>query len=92
MALSPILGTILEKVGPGLSARARWEARPVMEGRSARVNTSTPMPPIQCVKQRQSIRQWLMLSTSDRMLAPVVVKPDTVSNSASINRGISFVK
>ena len=60
-------------------------------GSTASRNTSTPMPPIQWVKQRQIIEQWLMISTSGMMLAPVVVKPETVSNSASMKRGISPV-
>ena len=30
-----------------------------------------------------------MASTSVRMLAPVVVKPEVISNMASVNRGIS---
>ena len=32
-----------------------------------------------------------MASTFVRMLAPVVEKPDAVSNMASVNEGISFV-
>ena len=47
------------------------------------------MPPIQCVKLRQNSMQYESASTSVRMLAPVVVNPDTVSNSASVNEGIS---
>ena len=41
------------------------------------------MPPIQGVKLLQNRTQWDRTSTSARMLAPVVVKPDTVSNRAS---------
>ena len=29
------------------------------------MNTSTPMPPTQCVRQRQSMEAWLSASTSD---------------------------
>ena len=47
------------------------------------------MPPSQWVKLRQNSMQWESFSTSDRILAPVVVKPDTVSNMASVKLGIS---
>lgn len=55
---------------------------------TAIMNTSTPMPPTQCVKLRQNNRPWLSASTSVRIDAPVVVKPETVSKNASINEGI----
>ena len=56
---------------------------------TAMTKTSTPMPPIQWVKLRQKSRPWLMISTLSRMVAPVVVKPLTVSKNASIKTGIS---
>ena len=46
------------------------------------------MPPIQWVKLRQNKMPLGRLSTSGRMLAPVVVKPDTVSNRASTGFGM----
>ena len=55
---------------------------------TAIMNTSTPMPPTQCVKLRQNNRPWPSASTSVRIDAPVVVKPETVSKNASINDGI----
>ena len=58
-------------------------------GMTAMRNTSTPMPPIQCVKLRQNSPERDRLSTSLRMEAPVVVKPETVSKKASTKRGIS---
>ena len=58
-------------------------------GRMAMTNTSTPMPPTQCVKLRQNSRPRSMVSTSVRMLAPVVVKPETVSKKLSIKLGIA---
>ena len=85
------LGTSLPTEGPGLSAFIRCMLLPPTIGRTASRNTSTPMPPIQCVKLRQISEQWLSASTSERMLAPVVVKPETVSNSASTKLGISPV-
>ena len=81
--MSPIVGTILLRVGPGLSARTRWEVRPDICGSSARVSTSTPMPPIQWVKLRQNITPRGWPSICVMMDAPVVVKPETASKKAS---------
>ena len=81
--MSPILGTILLRVGPGLSARTRWEVRPPILGSRARVSTSTPMPPIQWVKLRQNMIPWGAPSKWVVTVAPVVVKPDTASKNAS---------
>ena len=56
-------------------------------GTMASMNTSTPMPPSQWVKLRQNSRQPDRSSTmwpgTPRMLDPVVVKPETASNTAS---------
>ena len=86
-----IFGTSLPTDGPGLSARIRFMLEPPPMGMMARMKTRTPMPPIQCVKLRQKIEQWLNASTSLNMLAPVVVNPETVSNKASVKEGISPV-
>ena len=48
------------------------------------MNTRTPIPPIQWVNSRQNRQPRLRSSGFSRMLAPVVVKPETVSNQASI--------
>ena len=45
-------------------------------------NTTTPRPPMKCVDERQKSRLRGSASTSSRMVAPVVVKPDTLSNQA----------
>ena len=58
-------------------------------GTMASMNTSTPMPPSQWVKLRQNSRHFGRSSTARRMLAPVVVKPDIVSNTASRYDGIA---
>ena len=47
------------------------------------------MPPIQWEKLRQIKVALDRSSTFGTTLEPVVVKPDTISNSASIKRGIS---
>ena len=84
MAVSLALGTSLPTVGPGTSARIMcMECSPLM-GSTAMTNTRTPMPPIQWVKERQNRQAWDIPSMSVRMEAPVVVKPETVSNTASI--------
>ena len=46
------------------------------------------MPPTQCVKLRQNSMLLGRVSISGRMVAPVVVKPDTVSKNASAKPGI----
>ena len=47
------------------------------------------MPPKKCEKLRQNSIQRGRCSISVRMVAPVVVKPDTISNAASIKDGIA---
>ena len=44
------------------------------------------------MKQRQKVIDSLKDSTSDRILAPVVVKPDIVSNRASVIDGMESLK
>ena len=85
-------GTSLPTTGPGISARRMCIGLPETSGAIAMMNTKTPMPPIQWVKLRQNKSPWLMLSTSRRMEAPVVVRPLTVSKNASANEGISPLK
>ena len=81
----------METEGPGLSARIMCMFCPPESGRNAIMKTNTPMPPIQCVKLRQNSEACERLSTSVRIEAPVVVKPEADSNSASIKTGISRV-
>ena len=76
-------GTSLPKEVPGTSARMIYMLRSSLMGMTAMINTSTPMPPIQCERLRQSSRPLLMASTSVSMVAPVVVKPETISKKAS---------
>ena len=91
LAVDCTFGTSLSTWGPGLSAfiRLTWEP-PVRGSRESR-NTRTPMPPIQWVKLRQNRMPLGRSSTPGRMLAPVVVKPDTVSNRASTGFGMQPV-
>ena len=83
--------TSLPTEGPGTSARIRcipWPS-PADMGRMAMTNTSTPMPPTQWVKLRQNRIPRCRGSISVRILAPVVVKPETVSKKASTKWGMS---
>ncbi len=75
--------TSLPNCGPGISALASAVDILSLPGKSAIANTRTPIPPSHCVRARQNSRDLGIISTLVSMLAPVVVKPDTVSNSAS---------
>ena len=52
-------------------------------GIRATVKTTIPTPPCHCVRLRQKSRERGSDSTSRKTVAPVVVKPDTVSKKAS---------
>ena len=80
-------GTSLSVLGPGDSARIRWMERAPILGISASDSTSTPMPPAQWVKLRQNNRPLGSASTSVSIVAPVVVKPETVSKKQSTSEG-----
>lgn len=56
-----------------------------MKERIATKNTSTPMPPIQCERQRQNIRLWGKSAKLENTLEPVVVSPLVDSKNASGN-------
>ena len=58
-------------------------------GNIAIMKTRTPIPPTQWVSARQNMRLLFIVSKLVRILAPVVVKPLTVSNNASIKEGIA---
>ena len=45
--------------------------------------TTNPMPPIRCIMKRHMLSVYERWSRSRTMEAPVVVKPETDSNSAS---------
>ena len=82
------LGTNFPTKGPGASAFIIYIERSPPIGIIASKNTSTPIPPIQCVKLLQNNIERGNPSISVSMLAPVVVKPDTVSKKLSIKEGI----
>ena len=76
-------GASLLTFGPGLSAFIKNMLSLPDNCTIAIKNTSTPIPPIQCVKLRQKISDFGNASTSVKMDAPVVVNPETVSKTAS---------
>ena len=83
MAVLRTRGTSLPTLGPGTSARMMcMECSPLM-GSTAIRNTSTPMPPIQCVKSRQNRSPRGMPGMSVTTVAPVVERPEAVSKRAS---------
>ena len=58
-------------------------------GRIAIDKTMIPIPPIHWVSERQKSSPWVITSKSGIIVAPVVVKPETVSKKASKKFGIS---
>ena len=52
-------------------------------------NTITPIPPIQWENDRQNSIDFGRISTFGTIEAPVVVRPLTISNKASVKEGIS---
>jgi hypothetical protein len=81
--VSLTLGVSLLLMGPGLSARMRYTLPSPNFGTRARASTNTPMPPIHWVWARQNSTPKGCPSIKVNTVAPVVVKPDTVSNTAS---------
>ncbi len=51
-------------------------------GMMSKRKTTTPRPPMKCVEDRQKSRLLGRDSTLERIVAPVVVKPETLSNQA----------
>ena len=81
--MSFAFGTSFPTVGPGISALNRCIVLSGEDGIIAMINTSTPIPPTQCVKLRQNKTLLLNASTFVKTDEPVVVKPLTVSKNAS---------
>ena len=78
-------GCILVRNGPVASAANTFTLPlPTIEGKMAMVKNTIPKPPIHWVCVRQYSVAWGSHSTSSRMVAPVVEKPDMVSKKASV--------
>ena len=58
------------------------------DGISAMAKIRIPIPPIQCVNERQNNIPLGRLSTSERIDAPVVEKPEHDSKNASAKPGM----
>ena len=63
----------------------------VLVGIIAIISTNIPIPPTKWVKHLQKFIHFDKDVTSDNIVAPVVVNPDTVSKSSSIKLGIDFL-
>jgi len=52
------------------------------EGRITNIKTTMPIPPIKCIEERQNSNPFGRASILLRIVAPVVVYPETLSNNA----------
>ena len=84
LAVVPSLGCIFALIGPVASAENTFTLPPTSDGMMAIVKNTIPNPPIHCVIVRQNSSAWGSLSTSSRILHPVVVNPEIVSKKASV--------
>ena len=73
-------------MGPGASAASRLIPPEPTVGSTATTSTITPIPPIHWVVDRQKSSPFDVDSMSGVTVAPVVVKPEIDSNSASSMR------
>ena len=78
-------GVSASSSGPGASAKNICRPATASAGRTATKRTMMPIPPSHCVMQRQNRRPRLKPphSFSWKIVAPVVVRPDMLSKSAS---------
>ncbi len=87
LVVAAMRGVNLSGAGPGLSALKICNPPTPKVGKIAKVRTKIPIPPNQCVKERQKRSPLGKLSISGITVAPVVVKPETVSKKASTKLG-----
>ena len=66
-------------MGPGVSALKAWLPPTPSSGNTATVRTTTPIPPIQCMKVRQKLIDIGITSSLVSTVAPVAVSPETAS-------------
>src|SRR5574344_890467 len=88
-AVVAIFGVNLPFSGPVVSAWMSWKPPTPNSGRSATVSATIPMPPSQWDWQRHRLILLGRDSMSERMVAPVVVNPLTLSKTASVIDGIA---
>ena len=87
-AVSCILGVSLSGLGPVTSAR--YSCIPPTPSRGSTISESRmiPRPPIQWVRLRHMSRPCGRPSISAKIVAPVVVKPDAASKTASVTEAV----
>ena len=71
-------------IGPVASAAKTFTEPPTIEGNTAMVKNTIPRPPIHCDRLLQKSIPCGRHSTSSRIVAPVVVKPDIDSKKAFV--------
>jgi hypothetical protein len=80
LAVSVSRGVIFESfIGPGVSALSMLRPPKPSSGRIATARTTTPRPPIQCMKVRQKLIDSGRWSSPESTVAPVAVSPETAS-------------
>ena len=76
---------ILSFSGPVVSALISLNPPTPKIGIKATVRTTIPIPPSQCIWHRQRFIERGKISTSEKIVAPVVENPETLSKKASVN-------
>ena len=84
MDIALILGVIFSDDGPGYSTLKSFSPDTPNKGNNAIVNTTIPNPPIHCKNALQNKILFGRFSTFSRIVAPVVVTPETASKSAFV--------
>ena len=82
LAVSFILGVIFSDEGPGYSKLNIFSPETPSNGNKAIVKITIPRPPNHCKNERHKSILLGILSISVKMVAPVVVTPETASNNA----------
>ena len=82
LAVSFILGVIFSEDGPGYSRLKIFSPETPSKGNKAIVKTTTPSPPNHWRKDLQKRILLGVLSISTKIVAPVVVTPETASKRA----------
>ena len=60
-------------------------------GSTAMVKKMIPIPPSQCISDRQKRMEWGRSSMVGKAVAPVVVNPDIVSKKATLRRSVQWL-
>ena len=82
LAVSLILGVIFSDEGPGYSKLNIFSPDTPSKGNNAIVKITIPKPPNHCKNERHKSILLGIFSMSVKIVAPVVVTPETASNNA----------